>query len=71
MFKKLRATMAGRDGRYLLDGLIELNNANEGQKHPPKRSRGAKRQKPVLFAVLSDCNVFMSPNLWPDDGSRR
>jgi len=42
MLKNLRAVMAERDSRYLLDGLIELNDAYVGGKRPGKRGRGAK-----------------------------
>lgn len=46
--------MADRDRRYLLDGLIELDDAYVGGKRPGKRGRGAEGRKPVLFAVQNN-----------------
>ena len=57
MLRKLRAAMAERDSRYLLDGLIELDDAYVGGKRPGKRGRGAKGRKPVLFAVQNNGNT--------------
>ena len=51
MLTKLRAAMADRDGQYLLDGLVELDDAFVGGKRPGKRGRGAEGRKPVIFAV--------------------
>ncbi len=54
MLQKLRAAMADRDRRYLLDGLIELDDTYVGGKRPGKRGRGAQGRKPVLFAVQNN-----------------
>ena len=57
MLRKLRAAMAERDSRYLLDGLIELDDTYVGGKRPGTRGRGAKGRIPVLFAVQNNGNT--------------
>ena len=54
MLTKLRAAMADRDGQYLLDGLVELDDAFVGGRRPGKRGRGAEGRKPVIFAVSEE-----------------
>jgi len=49
--------MAERDSRYLLDGLVELDDAYVGGKHLGTRGCAAKRRKPVLFAVQNNGNA--------------
>lgn len=51
MLRKLRHAMGDRDNAYLLDGLVELDDAYVGGRRPGKRGRGAEGKKPVLFAV--------------------
>jgi transposase-like protein len=52
ILRKIRAAMAHRDSMYyLINELIELDDAYIGGKRPGKKGRGAKGKKPIVVAV--------------------
>lgn len=48
---KIRAAMRKRDARYLLCGLVELDDSYFGTKRSGKRGRGAEGRRPVLVGA--------------------
>jgi transposase-like protein len=52
MAQKIRSAMAERDGQYLLEGVVELDDSYfGGKRRPGKRGRGAAGKVPVLVGV--------------------
>ena len=51
MLRKLRQVMGDRNRAYVLEGLVEADDAYVGGRRAGKRRRGAAGKKPVLFAV--------------------
>lgn len=50
MLRKLRVTMGNQNRLYHLEGIIELDDAVVGGKHPGKRGRGAGGKTAILVA---------------------
>jgi transposase-like protein len=54
MLHKIRAAMAHRDLRYMLDGIVEMDEAYFGAPEPGVRGRGTGRAKAIVAVSLSD-----------------